>query len=259
LTRAKVFISRQLKRSPRIFDIARKITRALGDRSPLYNALGAELALARNVRFIQIGANDGISVDPLREFITAAPSKYEGVFVEPVPNIFHKLQENYSYVAHGRLIFINAAVSSESGTKLIWKIKDSDLWRFPPFAYQISSFDREHLIRHFPSMKHVERSLESVAVPCRTLLEIQKYTGLDNLDLIHLDVEGHEPDILLNIDFYTTTPQILLFEISHMASADKGPVYRRLQEANYQLQEFGADCLALRNGNRRNHFMVNGH
>jgi hypothetical protein len=46
------------------------------------------------LRFIQVGANDGIFGDPLREHILA--HKWRGVLVEPQPEIFEQLKANYA-------------------------------------------------------------------------------------------------------------------------------------------------------------------
>jgi len=239
----KVNISKQLKRLPPLFDVARRTTRLLGDRTPIYDLLAKISRRLSAIAFVQIGSNDGISVDPLREFIVGG-AKWHGVLVEPVPQIFEQLRRNYSYL-HGRnLTFFNVAVSNRSGTKKFWKIKDACLGEFPLFAYQIGSFDREHILKHFPAMTDLESKLEAIEVPCKTYEEIRCQAGLSTVDVLHLDVEGHEQDILSSIHYGVSKPRIILFEISHMTASSKSEVFQMLQGQGYRLQEADADCIA---------------
>lgn len=48
------------------------------------------------INFIQIGASDGLRWDPFRRFIIR--DKWNGFFVEPLPNVFSILKNNYAYV-----------------------------------------------------------------------------------------------------------------------------------------------------------------
>ena len=243
MSTVKVAISKQLKRLPPLFDLARRTTRLLGDRTPIYDVLAKASDRLSEIAFIQIGSNDGISVDPLREFIVGSP-KWHGALVEPVPQIFERLRRNYSYLHGRKLTFFNVAVSKQSGTRQFWKIKDAYLHEFPLFAYQVGSFDRQHVLKHFPSMADLESKLEAIEVPCKTYAEIKDQAGLSTVDVLHLDVEGHEQDILSSINFNGSKPLIILFEISHMAASSKREVFRLLQSHGYRLQEVEADCIA---------------
>jgi len=51
--------------------------------------------LARSPRFffVQIGANDGVFCDPIRNFVTR--NRVAGIVVEPLKDYFRKLSENY--------------------------------------------------------------------------------------------------------------------------------------------------------------------
>ena len=56
------------------------------------------------LNFIQVGANDGRYGDPLRKYIMKHP--WHGILIEPQPDIYAKLCENYASV-RDRLIFEN--------------------------------------------------------------------------------------------------------------------------------------------------------
>jgi FkbM family methyltransferase len=236
----------QLKRVPPVFDAVKRMSRRIGSRTPVYESLSRiAWALPENAAFIQIGSNDGISIDPIREFVVANPG-WHGAFVEPVPRIFATLRRNYSYLRNRDFTFFNAAVSSGDGTKQLWKIRDASLHEFAPFASALASFDRNHLLRHFAGHPDLDAKIEAVPVPCMSYDEIRTKAQLSEVHLLHLDVEGHEAQILGAIDFSNSRPMAIVFEISHMAVSMKHEVFENLLDHGYKLMEAGADCVATR-------------
>src|SRR4051812_25620205 len=67
------------------------------------------LAAARpNATFVQIGANDGLHDDPVRQHALA--HRWRGILVEPDPVHFARLTSNYA--GHSNLTLVNAAVGT---------------------------------------------------------------------------------------------------------------------------------------------------
>src|SRR5262245_48292496 len=97
---------------PALFDFCRAQSRLwLRRPDPAYEFFDAFSKGRRGqVTFIQIGANDGLRNDPIREFIVR--DAWTGVLVEPLPDVFDLLKKNYSGRAAARLEFVNAAISS---------------------------------------------------------------------------------------------------------------------------------------------------
>ena len=75
----------------------------------------------KQVNFIQIGASDGLRWDPFRRFIIR--DKWNGVFVEPLPNVFSILKDNYSYLTNQKFEFVNAVISTGNEDYI-------DIWSF---------------------------------------------------------------------------------------------------------------------------------
>jgi FkbM family methyltransferase len=238
----KVAVSKQLKRTPPVFDAARRITR-LWNRTRIYDLLHKVSRTFPDVAFIQIGSNDGISIDPIREFVVAN-ANWHGAFVEPVPQIFEQLRRNYSYLRGRNLAFFNVAVSQDQEAKRFWKIKDECLPEFPPFAYQVGSFEREHVLKHFQEIPNLEAKIEAIEVPCKTYEQIREQAGLSSVHVLHVDVEGHEEQVLNSIDFSRSKPLIMLFEIAHMPETTKRRSFAMLQNHGYCFEDAGADCIA---------------
>ena len=112
------------------------------------------------------------------------------------------------------------------------------------FAYQIGSFDRNHILKHFPHIVDMEAKLECIDVPCKRYETILEETGLLRVHVLHLDVEGYEAEILKQVDFGRPKPLLILFEISHMPESARVECFEMLQHQGYNLKEVGADCIA---------------
>ncbi len=233
-------ISQQIKQHPRLFDAAKFTLRLSGRSDAIYEELRA---LHDPVTFLQIGSNDGLVSDPLREFIVHRD--WRGAFVEPIPAIFNRLVANYKYVQRGQLCFLNMAVSDAPGMQPIWKIKDCFLSDFPPFACQVSSFSRDHIIKHFQDQPEIDSKLEAVDVPCDTYEGIKAKAGLTAIDLLHLDIEGYEATVFDQMDL-ACGPKMVLFEVSHMPVEVKEKIYSTLRGCGYNLKDLGLDCVARR-------------
>src|SRR5450432_1889496 len=98
--------SKFAKRYPPLFDATKRLYRLLGNSDPIYECLKEFSHCKARVSFLQIGSNDGITQDPLREFIVRQP-KWRGCFVEPLPHLFAKLKRNYGHVGRNNLRYEN--------------------------------------------------------------------------------------------------------------------------------------------------------
>src|SRR3990172_3462169 len=146
--------------SPRIYDLAKLLSRRLGSDSIAYRILAQFERDNREVTFLQIGSNDGMSNDPLREFIVRNES-WSGCFVEPLPHLFAKLVRSYDYLHRPSLVFRNVAISGTSGTLPIYRIASRFHSRFPEWVDQVASFERRHLLKLFAQIPGIEEMCES--------------------------------------------------------------------------------------------------
>lgn len=230
-----------LKSKPWLFDFLKRCSRAVGKVNPFYLRLAGDPRLCRPLRFVQIGANDGIVDDPIREFIVRY--QWRGIAIEPIPEIFAALKP--AYAGYPQVIPVNCAVSygGDPALKLFF-VKETALQRFPGFAAMISSSDREHLIRHLPSI--TADDIGEIAVPCRTVEALVEDHKLGGVDFLHLDVEGHEANILNNIDLERLKPEFIFFEHRHLSEEHAAQIEDKLRRHGYVLERFPADTLAVR-------------
>jgi hypothetical protein len=77
--------------------------------------------VGRDFTFIQVGAFDGVSTDPLRKYIQTCG--WRGVLIDPQPGPAAQLRELYG--GNDRLIILQAALDDKRGTRTLFTV-DSD-------------------------------------------------------------------------------------------------------------------------------------
>ncbi len=107
----------------------------------------AYLAGREDFFFVQIGAHEGQSGDPLTDLVIARG--LSGVLVEPQPEIFAKLRSNYAQ--HTQLQFEQAAIAPADGTVAFYRV-DAEFWHRnglnPGSESEISSLDAAQIRFH---------------------------------------------------------------------------------------------------------------
>jgi FkbM family methyltransferase len=211
--------------------IARRIERAL-------RGIG-------RVRFAQVGSNDGVRGDPLRPLALRHPG-WEGVFAEPVPELFARLVRNYP--SEPRLHFEQVAIAGRPGRRPVFAVS-ADAERalrgaLPSWYDQIASLDAEHLVAHLG--ERIRPFLVAHEVECIPLAQLLARAGMEQIDLLHLDAEGADYEILRQLELGPAAPAVVLFEHAHLPAADRRAATGRLRAAGYRLSRHGGDTLALR-------------
>jgi FkbM family methyltransferase len=224
---------------PPIFDFSKRVSRAAGMRTPLYEALCVFRSKFPTARILQVGANDGLVNDPLREHILA--SQWICVLVEPVPYLFDKLLRNYRGLS--RVSCINAAISDRDGEMDFYFIQEDALNRLPYWASQIGSFSIEHIQKHFGGIDDAwisKRKLRTIKIA-----DLVAVIPEERFHLIHLDVEGHEAKLIKALLDVGHTPAAILFESHHLGEAYTD-LETRLHRHGYELIRYGMDTLAMK-------------
>ena len=199
----------------------------------------------KEVLFLQIGSNDGISNDPLREFIVRG-NRWQGCLVEPLPQTFRQLTKNYAYARRVTLKFRNAAISNKAGQVPIYRVKNEFHAEMPGFPDQVASFDPEHVIKHFPEHLRARHKVESVPVEVLTPSILLRELALERIDVLHLDVEGHEKKILDAFPISEISPKIIIFEHAHLSPLDRQDLTDKLDGWHFKMHNTQFDTIAVR-------------
>jgi FkbM family methyltransferase len=232
---------------PALYDFARQARlRLLGPNSQIGRHLDRYArANFGNFTFLQIGASDGLRNDPVRDFVVR--DRWSGVFVEPLPDVFPLLEKNYARIAvRGNLRFVNAAVSSRSASLPFYTFSKPFLSGKPLeerlHLLRKASFDRAQVM----AFAGRGENIAVIEVPCLGIRDLlARHFPEGRLSLLALDVEGHEHEILSEIDFDAMRIGAVLFETWNLGDR-RDAVFACLQNHGYRLEEAEGDALAIR-------------
>lgn len=213
-----------------------------------YNILLDKLGKSgKDIFFLQIGAADGKSFDPLHRAVTQY--RWKGVLVEPIKDIFSRLKENYR--DHRNLIFENCAIDNESGTRKMKRVplKFVENGFVPEWALGISSFydDRNALggVRvNDEDFNRIRSVLVEEEVNCLTVAQLLEKHDIKQIDILQIDAEGHDFQIFRHIDFSRYKPSIVNLEYVNLAEIEKKQLIDILFREGYKWETNGLDLLA---------------
>lgn len=175
--------------------------------------------------FVQVGANDGVTGDPLH--LLVRKHGWKGLLVEPQPDIFEQLRHNYA--DQEQLLFENAALAKTDGTMSLWTIGD---------RHGQSSFNAEVLLRAgYKRSDLVERTVDAVSV--RTLLDKH---AVSDIDLLQVDTEGFDYEVLkMFVEEAGITPRIINYEHLHLSAQDRSACTEMLGRRGYRMMQAGPE------------------
>jgi len=201
--------------------------------------------------FVNIGANDGITNDPIYPLI----QKYScsGIAVEPEPACFLQLKKNMA--PYPGIICENIAISD---TPLPLYHLSDEMVKLEPILNQLSSFDRHYLemklhkmvAGEFQEDRLTKNPLPAADVMCQHIIkshvecmsfnELMKKHNVQHIDFLNIDAELFDYPILASIDFSRYAPRVLCIE-SIVFDGQTNEQFQTLMQVNrYKfLQRFG--------------------
>lgn len=233
-----------LRRSPWLFDQAKAFSRILGNRTALYSFLAQHIPRSQPTTFIQIGAADGLLHDPFREFILQ--KNLRGLLVEPLPFQLVRLQRNYA--CKRGVNFAQCAVSYPPRKLDLFILSEAFLAVHPNrdvLALQAST-SREQFIESLRGcgVTGVDDNIVSVQVPGFTVEQLMDQNHLSSCDCMFLDLEGYEPEVLLNMDYTCVQPKLIAYENIYLGTRS-AEVRRHLEKMDFRLFDFPQDTVAV--------------
>jgi FkbM family methyltransferase len=190
--------------------------------------------------YVQVGAFDGICVDPLAGIVDGLDAR--ALLIEPHPEAFARLAQN---TAHRRNVeLLQAAVSDQEGELPLYSLA-ADAPGAPSKAMLISSLDRAMLLRELDPAVDWKPWIRTTRVRCTTLNTLLAERRIARLDLLQIDAEGHDGRILSALDFSRWKPGIVNFEHVLLPPTEAEACWRRLVGLGYRLHISPPDTLAV--------------
>ncbi len=172
-----------------------------GDWEPHSLKIWMELSKISNV-IMDIGANTGIY-----SLISKTVNPESKVFsFEPIPRIYHRLVDNCN-INHFDIAYNNIAISDKDGKSVIYDL--------PIEHHYLASLNKSELL-------HQTKKPLEIPITTNKLSSFIEKKGLQNIDLMKIDVEGHEVEVLLGMEKYLKEYQPnILIEIKSIELAVK--------------------------------------
>lgn len=206
--------------------------------------LTRHLAVHGQVRYIQIGANDGILNDPMFGFLKRNSENISGYLLEPIPSVYNSLVSNYEKFQG--IKFFNYAIHETNSSMQLYKVKQEYEKLLPNFTKGIASFDPEHWIktRLVPDSSYIE----AINVACISLSKFLEINDIKSVDLLIVDTEGYDFDILSSLLATSLRPRIIRFEHGIrneiMTKSQFKDICTRLNLSGYQIIAESYDATA---------------
>jgi FkbM family methyltransferase len=194
---------------------------------------------------LQIGANDGVLNDPVREMILR--HDLPAVLVEPLPDVYERLKTNYA--DHKWAQCMNVAVGTRPGKAVMYRIRP-DVAGCPDWVHGLASFQRSVLLKHrdWPGVDRTafEKSIEEISVPVMTVSEILDAAHVSDFMMLQIDTEGNDLDVLKSAADCHFFPRIIVYEHKHLGYAAQREAWHLLAGEGYTFVAEEADTIAFR-------------
>jgi len=180
--------------------------------------------LGKDIFFVQVGAMDGITHDPIHKFVINL--EWRGILVEPIPYLNKKLQENYGN--RDGLIFAETAIADFEGTIEMAYIDSAKVPSgvFAPGGFGTSTLMRDRGIlggKNIPAYaaEIFRQNTTVVEVPCCRLSKLFDKHQISKVDLLVIDVEGADWMVARQLSLEQYHPRIVYLEYNHLSEYEK--------------------------------------
>jgi FkbM family methyltransferase len=181
-----------------------------------FSLLAAHLMLTtRRPFFIGIGANNGVTHDPLYPFVR--DFEWRGIMVEPIPEAFAELERNYA--GFEDVTLVQAAIGLIDGRGIIYTVDMASQNSMMMSLH--SSFSRDMLLRGKRWHPNLEAHIVEREVPLMSFPTLLAKANGRNVDVLKIDTEGYDLEILKSINLSCLSPKLILTEQANLCKKDK--------------------------------------
>lgn len=167
--------------------------------------------------FVECGAFDGLTENSCKFF--EETMGWQGYNIEPLPWVYENLCNNRPDSTN-----LNFALSDKIG---VAEFKAVD---HPDFGVDCTNGSLTHTEKHLTMLEQGGCKFVSVEVSLLTWSEFIKRNNISHVDILVLDVEGHELSVIDGMYGCDVLPDIFCIEVGHL---DFGDIRRKLSRLGY--------------------------
>ncbi len=196
--------------------------------------------------FLEIGANDGKTNDPIYQYVMRY--KLRGIVVEPLPEAFKSLQATYKDRPDVKCV--NVLINIVSGEVPFYMPKTSVKTKENSNITVIPSLKKkvlEHTLgKRIKKGENLEENIQAVPMHAITINQLLIDHSVTKVDMIQIDTEGMDWEILKTLDFDRFAPTIINFESNHLSDTDRMECQSMLEARGYRWFRHGIDTCAYK-------------
>ena len=191
-----------------------------------------QYARSQHFLFVSIGAFDGLSNDPISQFVQN--HHCQGILLEPQASAFDQLQNNYAAFPNFKLL--NMAIDEASGSRDIFYIPGG-IDGLPDWTEQLASFNVDHILKHEQTVEGLSEHIHQQTVETISFADLLDKFKLSKIDVLQIDAEGMDAQLLKWFPFEEVKPSLLYYETAHMTPIEHLDVRKYLEGYGYLVRE----------------------
>lgn len=195
----------------------------------------------RGLRFLQIGAHDGVRNDPLYRWIGDA--QWTGCLVEPMPDYAARLRRLYA--DNPRIEVLECAIAAGSGSMQLYRL-DPNATGLPDWAPGVATLDAARAAAAAKDLDLAEDCLVAITVRTLAMSELLRRFPSGGPAIVAIDTEGHDLQLASALFDTGCHPALLHFEHACATDEDRWAFMRRLHALGYETMTHGPDTTAYR-------------
>lgn len=202
--------------------------------------------------FIQVGANDGFTNDPINELIQQ--NSWSGILLEPQKRVYNE-ELKKTYEDSENLDLVNAAIDKTCGKKELYKVGFSDSkWATGLASFKKDMIEKQYL-RGYVEKRAKEKGeglpvgkddyISTETVKTITFEKLMDEWDITDVNGLIVDAEGYDYKILQMFDFVNHEPEVVMFEHQHMTTNEQSDLTDKFRNLDYKLFQGKYNTLAI--------------
>jgi FkbM family methyltransferase len=190
----------------------------------------------QKVDFIQVGAMDGKSYDPIHPYVKQFG--WKGILIEPLPDMMVQLKANYA--GTNGLIFENVAIAEQAGSFPLYRVTQETIRKhnLPHWLGGMSTFSDTKL-------KDFEDYVEVQMVEGLPLRAVLDRNAVSHIDVLQIDTEGFDYRVFRQFDFTAYRPKVINIEVVNLSQEEHAALASDLVDQGYIFFYYEMDLMAV--------------